>query len=120
MRISDWSSDVCSSDLQLVDNAIDASPADRSVQLVAAGEGGRVRIEVIDEGSGMTRDFIRHDLFKPFASTKAAEIGRASCREKSVSVRVDLGGRRIIKKKNHIIQRYTPVFTSKDELIYNS
>src|SRR3546814_20412395 len=29
----------------------------------------------------------------------AAEIGRASCREKSVSVRVDLGGRRIIKKK---------------------
>src|SRR3546814_15652201 len=75
MRISDWSSDVCSSDLQLVDNAIDASPADRSVQLVAAGEGGRVRIEVIDEGSGMTRDFIRHDLFKPFASTKAAGFG---------------------------------------------
>src|SRR3546814_14497256 len=28
------------------------------------------------------------------------QIGRASCREKSVSVRVDLGGRRIIKKKN--------------------
>src|SRR3546814_15117476 len=28
----------------------------------------------------------------------ATEIGRASCREKSVSVRVDLGGRRIIKK----------------------
>src|SRR3546814_12309847 len=27
------------------------------------------------------------------------KIGRASCREKSVSVRVDLGGRRIIKKK---------------------
>src|SRR3546814_8654947 len=52
MRISDWSSDVCSSDL-----------------------GGRVRIEVIDEGSGMTRDFIRHDLFKPFASTKAAGFG---------------------------------------------
>src|SRR3546814_15081425 len=27
------------------------------------------------------------------------QIGRASCRERSVSVRVDLGGRRIIKKK---------------------
>src|SRR3546814_13141243 len=27
------------------------------------------------------------------------QIGRASCREKSVSVRVDLGGRRSIKKK---------------------
>src|SRR3546814_17409101 len=28
-----------------------------------------------------------------------AQIGRASCRGKSVSVRVDLGGRRIIKKQ---------------------
>src|SRR3546814_13483878 len=32
---------------------------------------------------------------------KQAQIGRASCREKSVSVRVDLGGRRIIKKKKN-------------------
>src|SRR3546814_18334249 len=30
----------------------------------------------------------------------ALQIGRASCRGKSVSVRVDLGGRRIINKKN--------------------
>src|SRR3546814_18858852 len=30
----------------------------------------------------------------------AAQIGRASCRERVCSVRVDLGGRRIIKKKN--------------------
>src|SRR3546814_17320446 len=29
------------------------------------------------------------------------EIGRASCRERVCSVRVDLGGRRIIKKKSH-------------------
>src|SRR3546814_9071823 len=29
----------------------------------------------------------------------AGEIGRASCRERVLSVRVDLGGRRIIKKK---------------------
>src|SRR3546814_7621053 len=29
-----------------------------------------------------------------------AKIGRASCRERGVSVRVDLGGRRIIKKQN--------------------
>src|SRR3546814_18133865 len=31
--------------------------------------------------------------------TEALEIGRASCRERVCSVRVDLGGRRIIKKK---------------------
>src|SRR3546814_11946692 len=34
------------------------------------------------------------------AQDYAVEIGRASCRERVVSVRVDLGGRRIIKKKN--------------------
>src|SRR3546814_12929653 len=43
----------------------------------------------------------RHDIGREIARP---EIGRASCREKSVSVRVDLGGRRIIKKKNAIIR----------------
>src|SRR3546814_15484112 len=33
------------------------------------------------------------------ALEKVEEIGRASCRERSVSVSVDLGGRRHIKKK---------------------
>src|SRR3546814_20045311 len=32
---------------------------------------------------------------------KAQEIGRASCRERVCKVRVDLGGRRIIKKKKN-------------------
>src|SRR3546814_11677874 len=35
------------------------------------------------------------------------QIGRASCRERGVSVRVDLGGRRIIKKKKHITTSVT-------------
>src|SRR3546814_18027556 len=35
------------------------------------------------------------------------QIGRASCRGKSVSVRVDLGGRRIIKKKIKNKESYT-------------
>src|SRR3546814_12059067 len=39
------------------------------------------------------------ELFRQFAvAVSAAKIGRASCRER-VSVRVDLGGRRIITKK---------------------
>src|SRR3546814_18879916 len=39
-----------------------------------------------------------------YARERVREIGRASCRE-SVSVRVDLGGRRIIKKKKCITNR---------------
>src|SRR3546814_21068180 len=40
---------------------------------------------------------LHHDRFR--------EIGRASCRERVCQVRVDLGGRRIIKKKKKRIKR---------------
>src|SRR3546814_17142112 len=46
----------------LVANAIDASAPDAPVQVVAVAEQGRVRIDVIDQGCGMTRAFIRDEL----------------------------------------------------------
>src|SRR3546814_15359068 len=76
MRISDWSSDVCSSDLSRL-----LRPASRLLK--------RPR----RKGLGLSAD--RLDV-----SAGWKEIGRASCRER-VSVRVDLGGRRIIKKKKY-------------------
>lgn len=59
----------------LVANAIDASAPETPVQVVAVAEQGRVRIDVIDQGCGMTRDFIRDELFKPFVSTKESGFG---------------------------------------------
>ena len=59
----------------LVANAIDASAPGTPVQVVAVAEQGRVRIDVIDQGVGMTRDFIRDELFKPFVSTKESGFG---------------------------------------------
>jgi signal transduction histidine kinase len=59
----------------LVANAIDASTPETPVQVVAVAEQGRVRIDVIDQGHGMTRDFIRDELFKPFVSTKESGFG---------------------------------------------
>ena len=59
----------------LVANAIDASAPDTPVQVVAVAEQGRVRIDVIDQGCGMTRAFIRDELFKPFVSTKDSGFG---------------------------------------------
>ncbi|MBN8845130.1 MAG: PEP-CTERM system histidine kinase PrsK, partial [Sphingomonadales bacterium] len=59
----------------LVTNAIDASSSDTPVQLIAVAEHGRARIDVIDQGSGMTRAFIRDELFKPFVSTKDGGFG---------------------------------------------
>jgi putative PEP-CTERM system histidine kinase len=59
----------------LVANAIDASPADTPVQLIAVAEHDRVRIDVIDQGAGMSSAFIRDELFKPFVSTKDGGFG---------------------------------------------
>ena len=59
----------------LVDNAIDASAPGTAVQIVAVSEHGRARIDVIDQGAGMTRAFIREELFKPFVSTKDGGFG---------------------------------------------
>lgn len=59
----------------LVANALDASAPDTPVQLIAVAEQGRVRIDVIDQGAGMSRAFIREELFKPFVSTKEGGFG---------------------------------------------
>src|SRR3546814_12379039 len=123
MRISDWSSDVCSSDLSLAirpGNTITgcASPrgtlrssheraaanADHSKNARPSsansnGEGGRI------DGNGELMD--RSCRVKPeqrgkyhAAKHPDCELDRKSVvKGKSVAVRADLGGRRIIKKK---------------------
>src|SRR3546814_16616759 len=77
MRISDWSSDVCSSDLAELwcsDHRIEARRKAGPFDLWPTGLG--------------------FEYFFGFIDRKSVVQG------KSVSVRVDLGGRRIIKKKN--------------------
>ena len=59
----------------LVQNAIEASPAHEPVTLLyALGKDGP-EIEVVDHGIGMSGTFIRDQLFRPFASTKASGFG---------------------------------------------
>jgi|GEM_PF-1638304 len=55
--------------LNLVTNAIEASPRDSVVTLSAARRGGRCVIEVTDRGNGIASDRLPH-LFDAFASTK--------------------------------------------------
>jgi putative PEP-CTERM system histidine kinase len=59
----------------LLANACDASPADSMVTIVAEQRDGAAAIDVIDSGCGMSGEFIRSQLFKPFASTKAGGFG---------------------------------------------
>src|SRR3546814_13614351 len=97
MRISDWSSDVCSSDLVLRSDRV-------------AGQLGEVLVVAkVDEEV----EHLPLQLLHP-RHRDIQEIGRASCRERVLSVRVDLGGRRIIKKKKaQNIYNTTTIHTSK-------
>src|SRR3546814_20626144 len=78
MRISDWSSDVCSSDLLFAALAI------WMYYTIAHVPGGQP-IGALER-----------------VAAKAAQDRQSVVSGKSVSVRVDLGGRRIIKKKKQI------------------
>lgn len=61
--------------LHLVQNAIDASPEGMAVFLQCHVDGINGCIEVVDTGCGMSADFMRNRLFKPFVSTKPGGFG---------------------------------------------
>lgn len=59
----------------LAQNAVEASDDETPVAIRVVRENGVVAISVIDRGCGMTPDFVRDELFRPFASTKAGGFG---------------------------------------------
>ena len=59
----------------LLQNALDASGPKGSVAVAARMWQRNLVIEVADTGPGMTQEFIRTELFRPFASTKANGFG---------------------------------------------
>src|SRR3546814_15862096 len=102
MRISDWSSDVCSSDLQQRQDVLLAlvrlgEHRGRCLrQDLRLGEVGRLgrEVRILDAAAriGQVRGVRRQVVDHRGQDRKSVVEG------KSVSVRVDLGGRRIIKK----------------------
>src|SRR3546814_19512742 len=94
MRISDWSSDVCSSDLLVPYAAADqGAPKRRGVRDTALLG---VRLAGADD---LVDDRLVVLVEQLHGRTEHDQIGRSSCRERGVSVRVDLGGRRTLKKQ---------------------
>src|SRR3546814_18016698 len=94
MRISDWSSDVCSSDLRAVGIRVDES--DHSTWFVQ-GDTSRPFLGGPKHGGNLQS---RLAFLKTVGAPDIAPTDRKSVVSgKSVSERVDLGGRRIIKQK---------------------
>jgi len=59
----------------LLQNAIDASEPDAPVTVTTRRDGGMARVDITDQGTGMSAAFVRNELFKPFRSTKAHGFG---------------------------------------------
>ncbi len=59
----------------LVNNALDATSAEQKVWLRIDRHGSHARVEVGDNGHGMSEAFIRDRLFKPFQTTKNTGMG---------------------------------------------
>src|SRR3546814_11896218 len=108
LRISDWSSDVCSSDLWMKLYRLLTGPDDTA--FCARVEGllnrgwqlhGSPSITSV-EGRGHVAQAIVMDKAGPYPGFQPSRDRKSVVLGKSVSVRVDLGGRRIIKKKKDI------------------
>src|SRR3546814_14083981 len=114
MRISDWSSDVCSSDLDDIDSGVVAQLC------VKRPQGGCVGIGLCGIGDlSVPQNVVDHDNADRPEQGEAAlviaviaflvgidegEVDRKSVvAGKSVSVRVESGGRRFIKKKKKYV-----------------
>src|SRR3546814_13347992 len=105
MRISDWSSDVCSSDLQFLQRVVvQRCLADRMAETQVVGDRARDRTPVAPAHRHVVAQVPAGQRPKQVAGAvdhpQPGEEDRKSVVEgKSVSVRVNLGGRRFIKKK---------------------
>src|SRR3546814_15725477 len=99
MRIGDWRSDVCSSDLH-VGSTLASRLLAETADILPLREPMLLRtLAQVAERIDRPESVWSPDLYRRRLA-QALEIGRAACREKSVSVSGDSGGRLIMKKKN--------------------
>jgi len=67
----------------LLNNAIEASDQGVPVRIVVGRQGGHIQIDIIDQGPGMTAEFVRDRLFRPLVTSKpqGSGIGAWQARE---------------------------------------
>ena len=100
----------------MVQNALDATDAQGRVWLGLERRVGQACIVVGDTGHGMTQEFIRDRLFKPFQSTKTAGMGIGAY--ESFQYVQELGGSIAVKSEPEVGTEVTlllPLFEAQAE-----
>jgi putative PEP-CTERM system histidine kinase len=93
--------------VHLVQNGIDASAAAMPVYLDVSCDGLQGRIEVVDSGTGMSPQFVRDSLFKPFVSSKDGGFGIGAFEAREL-VRT-MGGRLDVESREGLGTRFAVV-----------
>ena len=88
----------------LVQNAIDASAEASPVFIDVASDGINGRVEIIDSGQGMSPEFVRNGLFKPFVSSKEGGFGIGAFEAREL-VRA-MGGRLNVESRQGLGTRF--------------
>ena len=56
-------------------NAVEVTPEHGVIAVSLASSDGHAQIDVVDQGPGMSPEFVRDELFRPFRTTKSAGYG---------------------------------------------
>ena len=90
--------------VHLVQNAVEASEPGSPVHFdLRAGDGEAV-LEIVDSGSGMSPEFVRSSLFKPFHSSKTAGFGIGAYEAREL-IRA-MGGRLDVESREGVGTRF--------------
>lgn len=89
----------------LIQNAIEASGPHTPIAIEIANTALRGEIAVVDAGSGMSAEFIRTALFRPFVSSKATGFGIGVCEARD-HVRA-MGGRLDVESREGLGTRFS-------------
>ena len=88
----------------LIENAVEASKPDAPVFVGINADGAMARLEVIDSGHGMSPQFLRERLFRPFDSAKQGGFGIGAYEAREM-VRA-MGGRLDVESREGVGTRF--------------
>jgi putative PEP-CTERM system histidine kinase len=91
--------------LHIVQNAVDASEPGEPVTINTHLEGINGMIEVVDSGTGMSPEFMRTGLFKPFVSSKQGGFGIGAFEAREMIKA--MGGRLMVESRENIGSRFS-------------
>ncbi|SIN87259.1 putative PEP-CTERM system histidine kinase [Parasphingorhabdus marina DSM 22363] len=101
----------------LIQNAIDASEEGEPITMSARRRGLSAAIEIRDRGTGMSSEFVRSQLFKPFASSKEGGFGIGAYEARQLAQA--MGGRLEVESKEGAGSRFTLILPLATELTDN-